>query len=65
MSATREDEAFMQTLRSGKPCKCSRCRSRNPVPGEDCRLESINWLHPADVWTIRELRKLSINGSFR
>lgn len=21
--------------------------------------------HPADAWTIRELRKLSINGSFR
>ena len=64
MSATREDEAFMNTLRSDDVCRCSRCMGRNPVPGEDCRLESIDWLHPADAWTIRELRKLSIGGSF-
>lgn len=44
---------------SGKPAACLGCHGKGKVD-----LEPELKVHPADVWTIRELRKLSINGSF-
>jgi hypothetical protein len=41
------------------------CRDCGGDASDECRVSAHNWLHPADAWTIRELRTLSINGSFR
>lgn len=62
MSSRVEHAAFMDALRLGAKCRCDRCGDGRE---DECRAFRLEQLHPADVWTIRELRKLSINGSFR
>jgi hypothetical protein len=57
MSSNREMEAFQRALHAyaaGVP---------EEQDSDDAELESA--LHPADEWTIRAVRSLSVNGSFR
>jgi hypothetical protein len=65
MSAEGEQLAFFDALQSGTRCRCRRCAGLAVPQDDECRKRRLAWLHPADAWTIRELRKLSIDGSFR
>lgn len=65
MSDVDEQIAFFDALCSGTKCRCMRCAGRGLPQDSECRRRKLAWLHPADVWTIRELRALSIDGSFR
>lgn len=60
-----EQLAFFDALRSGLRCKCADCYGSGIPEDDACRRWRLASLHPADAWTIRELRNLSINGSFR
>lgn len=60
-----EQLAFFDALRSGLRCRCASCAGHAIPQDDECRRWRLASLHPADTWTIRELRKLSIDGSFR
>lgn len=60
-----EQLAFFEALQLGLRCRCSACAGSAVPRDADCRRWRLELLHPADVWTIRELRTLSISGSFR
>lgn len=63
MSSTIELREFQRALFADPAHGCSDCGGT--AKRDECRVGAHAWLHPADAWTIRELRKLSINGSFR
>jgi DnaJ-class molecular chaperone len=45
---------------AGRTAACHDCKGTGRV-SHDAELKA----HPADVWTVRAIRKLSVNGSFR
>jgi hypothetical protein len=59
------EEAFFDALQAGTRCRCRRCAGVAIPQDDECRKRSLASLHPADAWTIRALRSLSTNGSFR
>jgi hypothetical protein len=63
MSTAVELREFQRALFADPTHSCRDCGGN--ARDDDCELGSHYWLHPADAWTIRELRALSINGSFR
>jgi hypothetical protein len=65
MSEQDEQLAFFDALMSGLKCRCGRCSGRAVPQDSECRKWRLAWLHPADAWTIREVRRMSANGSFR
>jgi hypothetical protein len=65
MSEQDEQLAFFDALMSGLKCRCGRCSGLSVPQDMECRKYALAHLHPADAWTVRELRALSANGSFR
>jgi hypothetical protein len=73
MSANFETDAFLLALRTGVTrrtsgriaAKCGDCDRFRTERCAACARDPKLVLHPADEWTIRAVRSLSVNGSFR
>jgi hypothetical protein len=73
VSSIEERSAFLRAMRSGVTrrtsgrvaAKCGDCDRFRSERCAACDRDPALVLHPADAWTIRAVRSLSVNGSFR